>query len=113
MYFTVFVDGHQLTLVDCCLNCEIILEHSLMELEFNFCPRDDMDEPPSRGLSLNNPLTIRGQLGQSPDGQVFLKVSLMDNVPAKTQLHSYVWSSGLSWDCQGIVCGPFMDMGVY
>ena len=62
---------HQWMSVDCSEKTEIILEHSQMEIKFNFCPQDDMDEPPAWGLSLNNPLTIRGQLGQSPDSHYF------------------------------------------
>ena len=59
---------HQWMSVDCSLKTEIILEHSQMELKFNFYPQNGTDEPPAGGLSLNNPLTIRGQLRQSSDG---------------------------------------------
>ena len=59
---------HQWMPVDCSGKTEIILEHSRMELKFDFYPQDDTNEPLAGCLSLNNPLTIRGQLGPSPDG---------------------------------------------
>ena len=71
MYFTVLVDGQWNVsglfslLVDCSWKTEIILVDLWMDLKFYFCPQDDTDEPPSRGLSLDNPLTIRAIPWQS------------------------------------------------
>ena len=58
---------HQWMSVDCSGITEIILEHSWMDLWFNFCSWDRMDKPQARGVSLNKPLNIRGQLGQSSE----------------------------------------------
>ena len=90
---------------------KIILVDSWMELKFYFCPWDDTNEPPSRGLSLNNPLTIRGQLGQCPDGHWLFVDSLVDNFPARTQPHGRKWSSGLSKDCEETVHGHGSSLG--